>query len=106
MVVGSVKRCLKKILLSERVAFEELETVLRETELTLNNRPLTFIYGIRDDLLTSSHLIHGHRLSTISFNQREDEHTHFDDRFICLSKILIDFRNRWNKEYLLQLGQH
>ena len=25
---------------------------------------------------------------------------------IDLSKILVDFRNRWNKEYLLQLGEH
>ena len=25
---------------------------------------------------------------------------------IDLSKILVDFRNRWNKEYLSQLGEH
>ena len=34
-MVKSVKRCLKKILLSARIPFEELETVLREVELTL-----------------------------------------------------------------------
>ena len=39
-------------------------------------------------------------------NQSEEEHTHFEDRFINLTKILVDFRNRWNKEYLLQLGEH
>ena len=33
-----------------------------------------------------------------SINQSEEEHTHFKDRSICLSKILVDFRNRWNKE--------
>ena len=47
-MVRSVKRCLKKIILGARIAFEELETVLRGIELTLNNRPLTFTYEIGD----------------------------------------------------------
>ena len=47
-MVRSVKRCLKKMILGARIAFEELETVLRGIELTLNNRPLTFIYEIGD----------------------------------------------------------
>ena len=33
-MVRPVKRCLKKILLGARIPFEELETVLREIELT------------------------------------------------------------------------
>ena len=53
-MVRSVKRCLKIILLDARIAFEELETVLREIELILNNRPLIFIYEIENDLLTPS----------------------------------------------------
>ena len=53
-MVKSVKRCLKKILLGARIVFEELETVLRETELTLEIRPLTFIYEIGKELLTQS----------------------------------------------------
>ena len=106
-MVRSVKRCLKTILLVARISYEELETVLREIELTLNNRPLTFTYEIPgDEVLTPSHLTHGRRINTISMNQSEEEHTHFEDRFIHLSKILVDFRNRWNKEYLLQLREH
>ena len=81
-MVGSIKRCLKKILLSERIAFEEPETILRETDLTLNNRQLTFTYEIGDELLTPSHLIYGRRLNTISINQSEEEHTHFEDNFL------------------------
>ena len=89
------------MLLGARITFEELETVLREIELTLINRPLTFIYEILgDEVLTPSHLIHGRRINTISINQSEEEHTHFEDIFIHLSKILVDFRNRWNKEYI------
>ena len=36
-MVVSIKRCLKKILLSERIAFEEPQTILREIDLTSNN---------------------------------------------------------------------
>ena len=56
--------------------------------------------------LKPSHLIHGRRLDTISINQSEVEHTYLVDRFVYLSKSLIDFRNRWNKQYLLQLSEH
>ena len=49
-MVGSINRCLKKIMLGLRIAFEELETVLCEIELTLNNRPLTFTYEIGDEI--------------------------------------------------------
>ena len=76
-MVRSLKRCLKKILLGARITSEELETVLREKELTLNNRPLTFTYEVPgDEVLTLSHLIHGCRINTISMNQSEEEHTH------------------------------
>ena len=66
-----------------------------------------FAYEIpEDEVLTPSHLINGRRINTISINQSEEEHTNFEDRFIHLSKVLVDFRNRWNKEYLLQLREH
>ena len=68
---------------------------------------MTFAYEFPgDEVLTPSHLIHGRRINTISINRREEEHTHFENRLLHLSKILVDFRNRWNKEYLLQLREH
>ena len=106
-MIRSVKRCLKKILLGARITYKELETVLCEIEITLNNRLLTFTYEIPgDEVFMPSHLIHGRRINTILINQSEEEHTHFEDRFIHLSKILLNFRNRWNKEYLLQWPEH
>ena len=43
--------------------YEELETVLIETECILNSRPLTFLYDdIAEPPLTPSCLITGHRL--------------------------------------------
>ena len=49
-MVGSINRCLKKIILGSRIAFEELETVLCEIELTLNNRQLTLTCEIGDEM--------------------------------------------------------
>ena len=60
---------------------------------------------MRWEVLTPSHLIYGRRINTISINHSEVEHTHFEERLIHLSKILVDFRNR-NKKYLLQLREH
>jgi len=58
-----VKRCLKKVLGNAKLSYEELESVLIETEGVLNSRPLTYLY---DELtkapLTPSHLVIGHRL--------------------------------------------
>ena len=65
---------------------------------------LTFIYGIGDKVLTQADI--GRSLNTILINQSEEEHTHFEDRFINLTNILVDFRNCWYEEYLLQLGEY
>ena len=40
-IVGSVKRCLKKVLGNGRLKYDELLSVLTEVEVTLNSRPLT-----------------------------------------------------------------
>ena len=61
--VKLVKRCLKKVLGNAKLSYEELESVLIETEEVLNSRPLTYVY---DELtaapLTPSRLVIGHPL--------------------------------------------
>ena len=44
IMVKLTKRCLRKTLKSASLRYEELETVLIETEGILNSRPLTFVY--------------------------------------------------------------
>ena len=62
-MVRSTKRCLMKAVGSQRMTYEELNTVLVEVEAVLNSRPLTYIYD--DDIelpLTPSQLFCGRRL--------------------------------------------
>ena len=54
-IVISVKRCLKKILGKNTVTYEELQTILYETEIIFNKRPLTLLMEIQ--MILDLHLI-------------------------------------------------
>ena len=63
-LIGSVKRCLKKIVVRSTLTLEEMGTLLVEIEGTLNNCPLTYLYdseGISQPL-TSANLIYGRQI--------------------------------------------
>ena len=65
-MVGSVKRCLRKVFGNARLSFDELLTVLTEVEATLNSRPLTYDYDtLGEEVLTPTHLIYGRRLTSL-----------------------------------------
>ena len=61
-LVKSTKRCLKKSLGTARVTYEELLTVIVETEGILNSRLLTYVSDEMRDPLTPSQLVIGRRL--------------------------------------------
>ena len=51
--------------------------------------------------------MYGRRLDTISINQSQKEPPLEDfKKFQKMQKILFNFKNRQNKEYLLQLREH
>ena len=108
-LVGLVKRTLRKVLGNARLRFEELETILIETEGMLNNRPLTYLYEeATEDVLTPNHLIFGHRLGTLPDAEVDsaDEDT---DEGKCMKYIRTRQQhlwNRWEKEYLTNLREH
>jgi hypothetical protein len=62
-MVKSVKRCLKKVIGSAKLTYEELLTILIEVECVLNSRPLTYVYDDATEPLTPSHLVLGNGCS-------------------------------------------
>lgn len=59
-LIGTAKRCLRKVLGNARLNADEMLTVLMELEATLNSRPLTYDYDeLGAEMLTPSHLILG-----------------------------------------------
>ena len=110
-MVGCVKRCLKKVLANSKLSQDELSTVLTEVESNLNCRPLTYLYDDLSEALTPSHLLYGHRLSTLSQNLDSDvdldeNNDKLGKRFLYLTKKISHFWNRWRKEYLTDLREH
>ena len=107
-MVGSMKRCLRKVLGNAKLNFDELSTVLTEIEGTLNSRPLTYQYDLEESL-TPSHLMFGHRLTPLSFDVETPVDVDSSDklckRFLYLSRKLTHFWNRWRREYLTNLRE-
>ena len=108
-LIGTMKRCLRKVLGNAKLNADELLTILTEVEATLNSRPLTYEYDeIGEEMLTPSHLIYGRRLLSMPEEVRDDDEesaTGFLKRFRYLGKLRIHFWNRWRREYLIDLRE-
>ena len=82
-MVGTVKRCLKKVIGKARLDYDELQTILIEVESIVNSRPLTYVYDeLESEPLTPSHLLYGRRLAVLP-DKRDPEHV---DRNVNFSK--------------------
>ena len=110
-LVRSTKRCLKKVLGSSKLTYEELLTVLVEVECVLNSRPLTYVYSEEaEEPLTPSHLLLGHRLLSKSASTSSPESLETEEqvsrRANYLKILLRHFWKRWRSEYLSELREH
>ena len=110
-MVGTVKKCLRKVLGNAKLSHDELNTLLTEIECTVNSRPLTYQYNDLDEVLTPPHLIYGCRLSPLSDNFHLDSDTDLENsdilsrRFSYLSRKLQHFWGRWRRKYLVDLRE-
>ena len=105
-LIQVVKRVLRKLLRNARLSYEELLTVLTESECTINSRPLTHMTCDEFDgvPLTPSHLLYGRRIQSLpdaqpkidkDFNSRE----FITRRMRYVAVLLGHFWKRFNKEY-------
>ena len=101
-----VKRCLKKVLGNAKLSYEELESVLIETEGVLNSRPLTYVYDeLTETPLTPCHLVIARRLLDQSLATTVPVNT-LPRRERYLDGPLTHFRNQWKKEYLTEIREY
>ena len=108
-MVGTVKRCLKKVIGKARLDFDELQTILIEVESIVNSRPITYVYDeLESEPLTPSHLLYGHRLAMLP-DKRDpelgDQNVNFSKRYRYLVTKISHFWNRWHQEYLVDLRE-
>ena len=108
-MIGTMKRCLRKVTGNAKLTADEFTTVLSEVECTLNSRPLTCQYDEIETVLTPFHLIFGRRLSPLSEDigsltvDNLDKQEKISNRFLHLTNILNHFWQRWRREYLTDL---
>ena len=110
-LIQSVKKCLKKTVGRTSLDYDELNTVLVETESIINSRPLTYIYGDDESIshpLTPSHFFNGRKISSLP----NDEHFEIISTHNTLTRrqqhhkrLLQQFAKQWRREYLLSLRE-
>lgn len=111
-LVGSMKRCLRKIVGKSKLTFDELSMAITEVENILNSRPLSFVSTEdSEELLTPAHFLIGHRSLSLpdSFCYGEESEeiditsTALTKRMKHLNSTLGKFWKRWTNKYLLEL---
>ena len=105
-MIKSVKRCLKKVLLNSRLTYEELQTVIKEVESIINNRPLVFLYdAVNDVTLTPNKLLFGRNLPVIAPSHEILIEKSLTKRAKYLDTVLKQWWDRWYSDYLIELRE-
>jgi hypothetical protein len=102
-MVGTTKRCLRKVLERAQVDEETLATLLVEIEAVLNSRP---IVNDGSDVLTPSHFLNGQRLTTLPNGPEPAISKDLRREATHREKLQEVFLKRWKKEYLLDLKSY
>jgi len=99
-MVGTMKRCLRKVLGQSRLTEEQLNTTLDSTEAAVNSRPIT--QGDDSTALAPAHFQIG-GLTTIPTGAEPIVKSNLAKELQIKQKLSDDFWKRWTKEYLLEL---
>jgi hypothetical protein len=100
-MVGTTKRCLRKVLGQSSLTEEQLNTTLISIEAAVNSRPIT--QGEDSEALTPAHFLIGAGLITIPTGPEPETRKDLAKEFRLKLKLSDDFWKRWQREYLLQL---
>jgi len=100
--VKSVKYHLRRVMGSQLLTYEEINTFLVQIEAVLNSRPLCSLTEDPEDFttLTPAHFLIGDTLATIpepSLIEKRDSHL---SRWQLISKTFESFWNHWQRDYL------
>ena len=107
----STKTCIRKVLGGAYLTYEEMHTVLTETEAVINSRPLTYLHTDSEDPspLTPAHFLIGQRITTLPSRPIHVSETRKVDgeqltrRWNYRRRLVNNFWNRWKTEYLMEL---
>ncbi|XP_036339944.1 uncharacterized protein LOC118749251 [Rhagoletis pomonella] len=103
--VKSMKYQLKRVTHDTTLTFEELYTILKQVEASLNSRPLSAMSDDPQDFsaLTTGHFLVGRPLLAISEPSILDEKVTPVKRWNLLTQMHQSFWRRWSIDYLQQL---
>jgi hypothetical protein len=100
-MIGTTKRCLRKVLGRSQATDEELATTLVSIEAALNSRPITQDI---EDVLTPAHFLCGAKLIMMMPSTTEPQKGGDLKKSHQRTKRLADdFWRCWEKEYLMEL---
>jgi hypothetical protein len=98
-MVGTMKRCLLKVLGQSRLAEEQLNTTLIAIEAVVDSRPIT--QGEDSAALTPAHFLTGEGLATMPTGSEPAARHNLAKKFRLKQKLSDDFWKPWTKQYLL-----
>ena len=99
-MIGTAKRCLRKVLGRSQATDEELATTLVSIEAALNSRPIT---QDTEDALTPAHFLCGAKLMMLPSTTEPQREGKLNKTHQRNKRIVNDIWRRWEKEYLMEL---
>ncbi len=116
-MIGVCKSAIKKTLGKSLVPLEELQTIVKEVQAIVNNRPLTYTSSDIDEIepITPNHLIFGREIKLVPWDNNVDLNEEFDPSIGTKpaieklahrrAQLIEHFRKRFYDEYLATLRE-